>query len=460
MTQMLSKAELLALLPEKERIRELGKLSDETKAYLLRSWSFWARPDQIAPDWLWDVWLILAGRGYGKTRTGAEWVKAQEKAGAKRIALVAETQKDLEEVMVEGESGLLSLYADGEAPEYRKKPVRLEWPSGAIALGYNGTQPDQLRGPQFDAAWCDELAKWRYARETWDMLQFGLRLGDHPQVCVTTTPRPIPLIKELVADPKTAVTRGRTLDNANNLAAPFLRRIMDRYAGTRLGRQELDAEILGDIPGAIWRREWIDEARRQEPPALKRKVVAVDPAVSSDESSDEPGTHGIVAGALGEDGRGYILADDSLQGTPAEWAKRVVKTYDAIGADQVVIEINQGGDMVESTLRSVRPTLPIRRVRATKGKHVRAEPVASLYEQGRISHVGSFPELEDQMCEFTQEGYQGEGSPDRADALVWCLSDIFGRIIHHKDKPDDKAPEPRRRYFGNRDDDDRNYKVL
>lgn len=403
--------------------------------------------------------MILAGRGWGKTRTGAEWVKSQEAGGVKRIALVAETQKDLEEVMIEGDSGLLSLYADADRPEYRKKPVRLQWPSGTIALGYNGTQPDQLRGPQFDAAWCDELAKWRYARETWDMLQFGLRLGDNPRVCITTTPRPIQLIKELYADPDVVVTTGHTFDNANNLAPKFLERIRDKYEGTRLGRQELDAEILGDMPGAIWRREWIDRDRKADIPRCSRTVVAVDPAITSDASSDEPGTHGIVAAALGSDGRGYVLADESMQGTPREWATAVVALYDEVRADQVVIEVNQGGDMVESTLRSVRPTLPVRRVRATRGKHIRAEPVASLYEQGRVSHVGMFPDLEDQMCEFTNEGYMGEGSPDRADALVWALTDLFGRIIHHKE-PAKEEPRPRRSYFQCEDADETNYKVL
>ena len=439
---------------------ELASLTDDAKAHLFRSWSFWGRPDQFAPDGEWATWLILAGRGWGKTRTGAEWVKSQVEAGKKRIALIAETQKDLEQVMVEGDSGILSLFPEDERPEYTKKPVVLKFQTGAVALGYNGTEPDQLRGPQFDAAWCDELAKWRYARETWDMLQFGLRLGDDPRQCVTTTPRPLPLIKELLADPDTVVTRGKTSDNQMNLAARFLSRMMSKYEGTRLGRQELNAEVLDDIPGAIWLREWIDASRRMNAPELTRKVVAVDPAITSDETSDEPGTHGIASAALGADGRGYVLGDHSMQGTPKEWATEVVRVFDQEEADQVVVEINQGGDMVESTLRSVRPSLPIRKVRASRGKHVRAEPVASLYEQGRVSHVGNFSDLEDQMCLFTNEGYQGEGSPDRTDALVWALTDLFKGIIHHKEP--DKASEPKRRDYGRgvRDDSAENWKVL
>lgn len=439
---------------------ELASLTDEVKAHLFRQWSFWARPDQLAPEGDWTTWLILAGRGWGKTRTGAEWVKQQVDAGARRIALVAETQKDLEGVMIEGDSGLLSLFPENERPQYRKKPVRLTFSTGAIAEGFNATEPDQLRGPQFDAAWCDELAKWRYARETWDMLQFGLRLGEHPKQCVTTTPRPIPLIRELMEDSYTATTLGRTMDNANNLAKPFLKRMLDKYAGTRLGRQELDAEVLGDMPGAIWQRAWIDRDRKNEAPEMKRKVVAVDPAITSDETSDEPGTHGISCAGLGVDGRGYVLGDYSLQGTPREWATEVVRVFDQEEADQVVVEINQGGDMVKSTLQSVRPALPIRMVRASRGKHIRAEPVASLYEQGRVSHVGALSDLEDQMCMFTNEGFKGEGSPDRADALVWAMTDLFRGILHHSEPA--KASEPKRRDYGrgNRDDSSENWKVL
>ncbi len=460
MTLRSSEAELLALQPEPIRRQFLESLTDETAAHLEYDWGFWGRPSQKAPEGDWLTWLILAGRGWGKTRTGAEWVREQVYAGRKRIALVAETQKDLEQVMVEGDSGLLSIFPPHERPTYKKKPVEITFHTGAVALGYNATEPDQLRGPQFDAAWCDELAKWRYARETWDMLQFGLRLGSDPRQCVTTTPRAIPLVKELVKAPTTATTRGVTSDNAVNLAASFLQVVTEKYAGTRLGRQELAAEILDDIPGAIWAREWIDKARRAEAPELARKVVAIDPAITSDESSDEPGTHGICCCGRGVDGRGYVLRDESLQGTPQEWAKRAVAVFDEEEADAVVVEINQGGDMVVSTLRAVRPSLPIIRVRAARGKHIRAEPIAALYEQGRVSHIGGFSDLEDQMCQFTNEGYQGEGSPDRVDSLVWAMTDLFKGMIYHT-APKAEA-KPRRRDYGRgrRDDAEDNFKVL
>ncbi len=445
MTLNLSKAELLASQPEAIRSEVLNGLTDETLAYLGTDWEFWGRPEQFAPEGDWLTWLILAGRGWGKTRTGAEWVRDQVYAGKRRIALVAETQKDLEQVMIEGDSGLLSIFPEHERPIYKKKPVELTFHTGAKALGYNATEPDQLRGPQFDAAWCDELAKWRYARDTWDMLQFGLRLGNDPRQCVTTTPRGIAIVREIMQAADTRVTRGRTLDNASNLAPSFLRVVQAKYGGTRLGRQELDAEVLDDIPGAIWRREWIDRDRVSEAGKMKRKVVAVDPAISSNESSDEPGTHGIVAAGLQADGQGCVLGDYSMQGTPNEWATEVVRVFDKEEADQVIVEINQGGDMVVSTLRAVRPNLPIRKVRATRGKHVRAEPVAALYEQGKVSHVGSHADLEDQMCQFTEAGYQGEGSPDRADALVWALTDLFKGMIYHRE-PAKAKPEHRNDY--------------
>lgn len=426
---MQSPAERLAALPEATRKEFVGSLSETQCAELLHDWrGFLARPNQIAPEGDWDIWMILAGRGFGKTRSGAEWVREQVKAGSRRIALVAETQKDLEEVMIEGDSGLLSIFPPNEKPEYRKKPVRLTFKNGAIALGYNATQPDQLRGPQFDAAWCDELAKWRYARETWDQLQFGLRLGDHPRQIVTTTPRPIELIKAIVAgsEGEAHVTRGRTLDNKSNLAATFLTKIENRYAGTRLGRQELEGEILGDLPGALWRLGDIDLFRRTEAPEnISRIVVAVDPAVTNTDQSDEHGV--IVAGIEGQ--TGSVLEDGSVRGSPLQWARRAIALHDKYAADGIVVEVNQGGDMVAQTLRSVRSDLNIIEVRATRGKHVRAEPIAALYEQGRVHHVGSFPELENQMTMMTSAGYEGENSPDRLDALVWALTELFPEMI-------------------------------
>jgi len=422
-----SAIETLATLPPNEVEAALAKLTDQEAQALLYDWrGFLARPDQIAPEGDWDIWLALAGRGWGKTRTGAEWVREEVTSGrASRIALVAETAADARDVMV---AELLRIFPPDVKPEYIKSNRCVEFSNGAKAWTYNATEPDQLRGPQHDLAWCDELAKWRYARETWDMLQFGLRLGSHPRQLVTTTPRPIELIKAIVAgqEGKVSVTRGRTLDNRSNLAPAFMERIQRRYEGTRLGRQELNAEILGDLPGAIWTQMSLDAYRAREAPELRRILVSVDPAVTATEDSDE---HGIMVGGIDADQTGYVIEDASMRGTPLEWAKRVVSLAKTHGADGVVVEVNQGGDMVAHTLRTVAPNLNIIEVRASRGKHVRAEPVAALYEQGRIRHVGQFPELEAQMTQFTTEGYQGEDSPDRADALVWLMSELMPDMV-------------------------------
>lgn len=426
---MQSLAEQLARLPKADRDEALSALTPDQAAELLYDWrGFNARMDQIAPESDWDVWMILAGRGWGKTRTGAEWVREQVKKGAKRIALVAETQKDLEEVMIGGDSGILAVCPPDEMPKVRYKPVRLTFPNGAIALGYNATEPNQLRGPQFDAAWCDELAKWRYARETWDMLQFGMRLGDHPQTLVTTTPRPIELVKSIIAgqEGRCIVTRGRTADNIANLAPNFVSKLTERYAGTRLGRQELDAEVLGDLPGALWSMASIDAWRLRDAPDLARIVVSVDPAVTDTEESDE---HGIIVAGITSEGRGIVLEDASLRGGPNDWARRAVSLSRSYAADGVVVEVNQGGDMVAHTLRTVAPNLNVIEVRASRGKHIRAEPIAALYEQGRVAHVGSFPELENQMTQMTSGGYKGDKSPDRLDALVWALSNLLPDMV-------------------------------
>ena len=426
---MKSVAEQLAELPKTEAEAVLASLTDDQALELLYDWrGFNARPAQIAPDGDWDIWLALAGRGFGKTRLGAEWVREQVASGKRRIALIAETQKDLEEVMIGGESGLLAVFPPHERPEVRFKPVRVKFANGAIALGYNATEPNQLRGPQFDAAWCDELAKWRYARQTWDMLQFGLRLGDHPRVCVTTTPLPIELVKSIISggEGKVAVTRGNTYDNAANLAPKFLERIKQKYEGTRLGRQELHAEILGDLPGALWSLATIEAYRVATPPQCSRIVVAVDPAASNNPDSDE---HGITVQGITSDQRGVLLEDASLQGTPKDWSARAISLYRSYGADGIVVEVNQGGDMVAHTLRTVDPDVNIIEVRASRGKHVRAEPIAALYEQGRIVHCGQFPQLESQMTQMTNHGFQGEGSPDRLDAMVWGFTELFPGMV-------------------------------
>jgi phage terminase large subunit-like protein len=304
---MQSPAERLASLPKAERDALIAGFKPEQIEELLYDWAgFNARPEQIEPPGDWDVWAIIAGRGFGKTRSGAEWVRTQIKNGSRRIALVAETQKDLEDVMVNGESGIMSVFPPAERPKVTYKPIRMVFPNGAVALGYNGTEPGQLRGPQFDAAWVDELAKFRYGRETWDMLQFALRLGDKPRVLVTTTPLPTDIIKDIVGgkEGKVHVTRGSTYDNASNLAAPFLQKIRDRYENTRLGRQELHAEILGDLPGALWTQASLDAYRITAAPEMKRIVIAIDPAISNTETSDE---HGIIVAGLDQANRGIIL---------------------------------------------------------------------------------------------------------------------------------------------------------
>jgi phage terminase large subunit-like protein len=415
----------LASLPETERTKFLQSLSEAQCEELLWDWGAWARPNQLAPDGDWLTWLVLAGRGFGKTRSGAEFIREEVMAGrAQRIALVAETQKDLEEVMVFGDSGIMSVFPPHQRPKATRKPVRIEFHNGALALGYNATEPDQLRGPQFDCAWCDELAKWRYARETWDMLQFGLRLGLKPRQVITTTPRPIGILKEIIASPTTKVTRGSTYDNKTNLAPSFIDTIIKKYEGTRLGRQELKAEVLDDVPGALWQRDAIDRARATSTPDLQRVIVAIDPSGTKGES-DDGDEIGIVVAGKGIDGRGYVLADRTCKLSPDGWGRRAVAAYHEFKADVIVAERNFGGAMVEHVVRTIDQMVSYKEVMASRGKVARAEPVAALYEQGRVSHVGSFPELEDQLCLFAPDGFIGDGSPDRADALVWALSELM-----------------------------------
>lgn len=420
-----STAALIASQPPEIRAEILAGLSDDELSSLEFEWRFWARPEQIAPDGDWLTWVIDAGRGFGKTRAGAEWVREQVYAGRQRIALIGETYKDLVEVMCFGDSGLASVFPDHEKPKIVANPsVQVTFHTGAVALGYNATQPAQLRGPQFDAAWCDELAKWRYARETWDMLQFGMRLGDRPQSLVTTTPRPIPVLKEIMADETTVVTRGSTFDNAGNLAGSFLKKIKERYEGTRLGRQELMAEMLDDLPGALWTRSMFDDHRVKDAPDMRRIVVAVDPSGTGG-ADDDGDSIGIVVAGLGVDGRGYVMADRSCKLSPDGWGRRAVNAYQEFGADRIVAERNYGGAMVEHVIRTVDKSVSYKEVVASRGKVARAEPVAALYEQGRVSHIGALPDVEDQCCMIGPDGYIGEGSPDRADALVWALTELM-----------------------------------
>lgn len=443
-----SAAEIMAALPKAERDAILAGFSPAEIQKLHFDWKHWARPEQVTPLYLpgttktWDNWLILAGRGFGKTRTGSEWVREgmcgdTPLTGGKwrHIALIAETAADARDVMVgDGKapcdplagSGILQVHPKDFLPLYEPSKRRLTWPNGAAATLYNAVEPDQLRGPQHDAGWCDELCKWRYQQETWDQLEFGMRTGLNPQKLISTTPRPTMLLKQIMKDSGTVVTRGSTYDNVANLAGKFLKRIKEKFEGTRLGRQELDAEVLEDLEGALWKRSSIDNHRivlAQLPP-LVRIVVAIDPAVSSNDNSNETG---IIAAGLGVDGHGYVLDDISGVYSPEEWAREAIALYRARKADRIIAEKNQGGEMVENTIRSVERNIPYRGVHASKGKFIRAEPVSALYEQGRIHHVGHFGQLEDQMCTFTVDFNRKEmgNSPDRMDALVWAFTELM-----------------------------------
>jgi phage terminase large subunit-like protein len=398
----------------------------------LAHWRLCARKDQLAPALDgdgWRTWLILGGRGAGKTRAGAEWVRAMALGEpsvtdrpARRIALVAETHHDARSVMVEGVSGLLAVHGEAERPLYEPSKSQILWPNGAIAQLFSGDDPNGLRGPQFDVAWCDELAKWRRAEETWDNLQFALRLGSRPRQLVTTTPRNIALLRKIIADPMTVVTRAATVANAANLAPSFVAEMQRRYAGTILGRQELEGEIITEVAGALWRADWLEALRVAAAPELTRIVVALDPPATATQASD---ACGIVVAGLGEDGRGYVLADRTLQGRqPHEWARAAIAAYHDFKADRLVAEANQGGEMVVSVLRQVDADVPITKVHATRGKWLRAEPVAALYAEGRVLHVGVFAQLEEQMCSFGGGGGGGR-SPDRLDALVWALTALM-----------------------------------
>lgn len=415
--------------------QDLSDFTEAELAAILAEWPLWARDDQLPPDAtgcgeVWRVWLVMGGRGAGKTRAGAEWVGAKAlgltplgEVAACRIALVGETMAEIRRVMIEGVSGLLSVHGTAERPRFEPSKFQLVWPSGAIAQMFSAENPDALRGPQFDAAWCDEIAKWRRPQRAWDMLQFALRLGRCPQMVVTTTPRPIPLLKKLIADAATVVTRAATADNADNLAPTFVDEMTRRYAGTALGRQELLGELVDDTSGSLWRRDWIEAHRAEAAPELSHIVVAVDPPVTATASSD---ACGIVVAGLGPDGRVYVLDDRTLQGRePQVWARAAIAAYRDYLADRVVAEVNQGGDLVVTLLRQIDPSVAVRTVRATRGKWLRAEPVAALYAEGRVAHVGTFAALEDQMCAFGADGRAQGRSPDRLDALVWALTDLM-----------------------------------
>lgn len=402
-------------------IRE-GVEAPQGASPIMPAWREVARAEQLAPVGDWSAWLILAGRGFGKTRAGAEWVIecARDFPGC-RIGLVGTTRAAAEQVMVDGESGILACAVDGERPSWKRTLGRLEWPNGSSAQLFSAVEADQVRGHQFHFAWCDELAHWLKPDAVWTNLRLALRLGDRPRALVTTTPRPLPLLRRWVSDPRFAVTRGSTKDNAANLPAEFVEEVYARYAGTSIGRQELDGEIIEALDGALWTLDRIAAGRVADTPAKRRVVMGVDPPAGE-------GTCGIVVVALGEDGRGYVLADRSVTGVePHGWARAVAAAAAEFEADAVVAEVNNGGAMVESTLKAVEATLPLKAVRASHGKVARAEPVAALYAAGRVSHAGVFASLETEMCALTAGGgYAGPGpSPDRCDALVWALTETM-----------------------------------
>lgn len=414
--------------------QELARLTDQAKAELNWTWrGWWARPEQLAPDGDWLVWMFMAGRGAGKTRAGAEWVRERVKAGCGRISLIAPTAADARDVMVEGDSGILSVCWQHDRtlagvsvgrPLYEPSKRRLTWENGAIATLFSADEPERLRGPQSDALWADELAAWRRGQDTWDMAMFGLRLGNDPRAVVTTTPKPNALVRKMAKAEDTAMTRGRTYDNAANLAPSFIAAIRDKYEGTRLGRQEIDAEILDDLPGALWTRDMFDAHRVKSAPDMQRIVVAVDPSGTGG-SEDDGDSIGIVVAGKGVDGRAYVLADRTCKLSPDGWGRRAVAAYHEFSADRIIAERNFGGAMVKHVIRTVDVSVSYKEVTASRGKTVRAEPVAALYEQGRVSHVGGLDGLEDQCCLIGPDGYVGEGSPDRMDALVWALTELI-----------------------------------
>nr|WP_151720462.1 terminase family protein [Gemmobacter serpentinus] len=413
----------------------LAGLSNEALLALPWLFEFWALPHQLPPEGGWKTWVVMGGRGAGKTRAGAEWVRTMVEGArpgdpgrARRLALVGETIDQVREVMVFGESGIIACSPPDRRPLWEAGRRRLVWPNGATAQVFSAHEPESLRGPQFDAAWVDELAKWKKAEETWDQLQFALRLGGNPQQVVTTTPKNVAVLKAILNNPSSVVTHAPTDANRAHLAASFLTEVQARYGGTRLGRQELEGALLEDAEGALWTTGMIEAARVAIVPRLSRVVVAVDPPVTGHGGSDECGI--VVVGAVTEgpvqDWRAYVLEDASVQGaSPDQWARAAVDAMQRHGAERLVAEVNQGGDLVQSVIRQVDPLVSYKAVRASRGKVARAEPVAALYEQGRVSHLRHLARLEDQMCRMTSRGYEGKGSPDRVDALVWALTALM-----------------------------------
>nr|WP_240705203.1 terminase family protein [Pacificoceanicola onchidii] len=410
-------------------------MTDGERLALPFLFEFWAHEHQLPPEGDWRTWVILGGRGAGKTRAGSEWVRSMvegprpmDPGRCKRLALVGETLDQVREVMIFGDSGILACSPPDRMPKWVSGRQCLVWPNGAEAMAFSAFNPESLRGPQFDGAWADELAKWPKARETWDMLQFGLRLGDDPRACVTTTPRNVEVLKELLELPSSVSTHAPTEANRAHLADSFLREVRARYAGTQMGMQELDGILVDEVDGALWTMEGLDASRAGRLPELSRIVVAVDPPAGDGKTSDACGivVAGVEMSGRPEEWRAYVLEDASVQGLgPTGWATAVCDAAARWEADRVVAEVNQGGAMVTSVLQTVDPMLPVKSVHATRGKSARAEPVAALYEQGKVKHQRGLEQLEQQMCRMTNGGYQGQGSPDRVDALVWAIQELM-----------------------------------
>lgn len=450
---MRSAAGWLACAPPEVVEEFLGGLGDNALLALPWLFEFWALPHQLPPEGAWKTWVIMGGRGAGKTRAGSEWVRAEvEGAGpldpgrSRRVALVGETVDQVREVMVFGESGILACSPLDRRPEWEAGRKRLVWPNGAVAQVFSAHDPASLRGPQFDAAWADELAKWPKAAEAWDQLQFALRLGGNPRQVVTTTPQNVGVLKAILKNPSTVVTHAPTEANRAYLAESFLAEVQARYAGTRLGRQELEGVLLDDVEGALWTTAMIERGRLDALPEFDRIVVGVDPSVSGKATSDECGI--VVVGAITQGPpqhwRAVVLEDASVRGaSPEVWARAVLAAVDRHKADRVVAEVNQGGALVTSVLRQFDAVVPVTAVTATRGKGLRAESVVGLYEQGRVGHVRGLAALEEQMCKMTRAGFLGAGSPDRVDALVWALHEL---IVEPSRKG--VAPPPRVRTLG------------
>jgi phage terminase large subunit-like protein len=423
--QPCSKAELVAQLSEGERTKWFQKLEKERPSWQIEyDWDFWVRDEQRAPSGDWRCWFVMAGRGFGKTRMAAEWVRAQAEAdGSLRIALVAATLHDARSVMVEGESGLLAIAPDEQRPTWEPSLKRLAWPTGAIAQVFAASEPEGLRGPEHHIAWADEVAKWDNGIATWDNLNMTMRLGCLPRIVATTTPRSVPLVRRLLKEKGVAITHGAMDANRANLPTSYRQAMAEVYGKAWLGRQELLGEFLEDAEDALWTRDLVERCRVACAPPMRRIVIGVDPPASAGGDAC-----GIIAVGKGADGKAYVLADHSVTGrSPEGWARAVAAAAEAWGADRVVAEANQGGDMVISTLRAADVGMPVKKVHASRGKAARAEPVAALYEGGRAFHVGAFPELEDELCGLISGGsYEGPGrSPDRADALVWAMSELM-----------------------------------